>query len=116
MACTYSIQTPTWCTFNARNAMRFGGWTRATGSAGVLGIPTSPRSGQLSQHNQTFLTDRVDRVEFVTRSTMSPGPWRALLDGIDVEGQVRFSLVPVRHRGVVVAALVGMPVFDANPD
>ncbi len=43
-------------------------------------------------------------------------PGEAPLDRWDKEGFVRFCLVPVGHRGVVVAALVGVAVLYADPD
>src|SRR6185437_9689462 len=46
----------------------------------------------------------------------SPGSWHAFGDGIQIEGQMRLGLVPVRHRRVVVAALVRMPVLDTDPN
>src|SRR5947209_535706 len=49
----------------------------------------------------------------VSRSTCS---WHSFGDGIQIEGQVRLGLVPVRHGGVVVAAFVRMSVLDADSD
>ncbi len=42
-------------------------------------------------------------------------PGDAPLDRWDEEGFVRLCLVPVGHRGVVVAALVGVAVLDGDP-
>src|SRR5947209_20612660 len=49
----------------------------------------------------------------VSRSTCS---WHSFGDGIQIEGQVRLGLVPVRHGGVVVGAFVCMSGLDAVSD